>query len=91
MDCSSKIEKIYRLSVHLGLKRTIDQLNLANSVRLFGHVLRREDDCLLRRALDFEVNGQRKKGRSRRTWKKQIEEEHVRINLRREVQSGVLV
>ena len=36
------------------------------------------------RTLDFEVEGQRKKGRPMRTWKKQVEEENVKIGLRRE-------
>ena len=47
----------------LGLKETIDQLAIANSIRWHGHVLRREDGYILRRALDFEVESQRKKGR----------------------------
>ena len=46
----------------LGLKKSIDQLAMANSVHWYGHVLRREDGHVLRRALDFEVEGQRKKG-----------------------------
>ena len=41
----------------------IDQLAVANSVHWYGHVLRREDGHVLRRALDFEVVGQWKKGR----------------------------
>ena len=32
--------------------------------------LRREDGHVLRRALDFEVEGERKNGRLKRTWKK---------------------
>ena len=59
----------------LGLKETIDQLAMANSVRWYGHVLRR--------ALDFEVEGERKKGRPKRTWKKQVEEESMKVDLRR--------
>ena len=39
-------------------------------VHWYGHVLRREDSHVLRRSLDFEVEGQRKKGRPKRTWKK---------------------
>ena len=50
----------------LGLKETIYQLPMANSVHWYGHVLRREDGRVLRRALDFEVEGQRKKGRPKR-------------------------
>ena len=46
----------------LGLNEIIDQLAMANSVRWYGHVLRREDGHVLRRTLDFEVEGQRKTG-----------------------------
>ena len=63
---------------------TIDHLVMVNSVLWNGHVLRREDGHVLRRALDFEVEGQRKKGRPKRTWEKQVEEESVKIGLRRE-------
>ena len=38
----------------------------------------------MRRALDLEVEVQRKKGRLKRTWKKQFEEESVKVGLRRE-------
>ena len=46
----------------LGLNETMDQLAMANNVHWYGHVLRREDGHVLRRALDFEVEGQTKKG-----------------------------
>ena len=47
-------------------------------------VLRREDGHVLRRALDFEVEGKRKMGKMKRTWKKQVEEQSVKVGLRRE-------
>ena len=68
----------------LGFKETIDQLAMANSVHWYGHVLRREDGHVLRRALDIEVEGQGKKGRPKRMWKKQVEEEGMKVGLRRE-------
>ena len=68
----------------LGLNAAIDQLAMASSVRWYGDVLRREDGHVLRRALDFEVEGQRKKERLMKTWKKQAEEESVKVGLRRE-------
>ena len=46
----------------LGLNETIDQLAMANSVHWYGDVLRREDDHVLRGALDFEI---KVKGRSK--------------------------
>ena len=54
----------------LGLNEAIDQLAMASSVSWYGHVLRRVDGHVLRRAFDFEVEGHRKKGRLKRTWKK---------------------
>ena len=46
----------------LGLNVTMDQLAVENSVHWYVHVLRREDGHVFRRAIDFEVGGQRKKG-----------------------------
>ena len=68
----------------LDFSETLYQLAIANSVSCYGHVLRRENAHVLRRAIDFEVEGQRKKGRLKRTWKKQVEEESMRVGLRRE-------
>ena len=50
----------------LGLNETIDKLVIANNVRRYGHVMRKVDGHILRRALNFEVEGQRKKGRLKR-------------------------
>ena len=47
----------------LGLKEPMDELAMINSVHWCSHVSRREDGHVLRRALDFEVEGQWKKGR----------------------------
>ena len=43
MECSSDRKRSIDLMFMLGLKETIDQLSIANSVRWYGHVLRRED------------------------------------------------
>ena len=45
-------------------------------------MLRREDGHVLRRAFEFEVEGQRKKGRLNRTWKRQVENKSVKLCLR---------
>ena len=47
-------------------------------------MLRREDGYVLRRAFNFEVEGERKKGRLKRTRKKQVEEGSVEVGLRKE-------
>ena len=44
----------------LDSNETIDQMTMANSVSSLGHVLRREDSYVLRRALNFEVEGQKR-------------------------------
>ena len=36
-------------------------------------MLRRDDGHVLRKALEFEVKGKRKRGRPKKTWKKQVE------------------
>ena len=54
----------------LGLNEVMDQLAVASSVCWYGHVLRRDNFHVLKRALNFKVEGQRKKGRVERTWKK---------------------
>ena len=61
--------------VMLGLKETIERLATANGVRWYGHVLRKDDGSVLRVALDLVVSGKRKRGRPKKTWKKQVEEE----------------
>ena len=42
----------------LGLNETIDQLAMAISVHWHGHVLRREDGHVLKKAIDLDVEGQ---------------------------------
>ena len=78
----------------LSLKETMDQLAMANSVRWYGHVLRRDDGRVLCRVLDFEVENHMMKWKLKRTWKKQVVDESVKIGLGREKhfadQTGVL-
>ena len=49
-----------------------------------NRVLRRDDDRVLRVTLDLEVSGKRKRGRPKKTWKKQVEETE-KIGLKKEV------
>ena len=39
------------------------------------------DGYVLRRAMDFDVDGQRKKMRLKRTWKQQVVEESMKFDL----------
>ena len=62
----------------------VDQLAMANSVHWYGDVLRREDGHVLKRAFDIEFEGQRKRVKLKRTWKKLVEEESVKVGLNME-------
>ena len=50
---------------------------------VYGHVLRRQDGHVLRMAVEFEVEGQRMMGWPKRTCKGQVEEESIKVVLRR--------
>ena len=65
----------------LGLNESMEQLDMANSVHWYGYVLRKTDGHVLRRAFDFEVEGEKKMGRRKRTWRKQVVEESVEVGL----------
>ena len=61
--CGAKLMEKKRtedLMEMLGLKETVLQMAKANGVRWYGHVLRRDDGYVLRKALEFEVKGKRK-------------------------------
>ena len=45
-----------------GLKETVARMAKVNEARWYGHVLRRDDGHVLRKALEFEVKGKRKLG-----------------------------
>ena len=53
----------------------------SDGVRWYGHVLRRDDGHVLRKALEFEVRGKRKRGRPKKTWKMQVERESESVGL----------
>ena len=51
----------------LDLKETLDKMAKANGVKWYGHVIRRDDDNILKKAIMLEVNGQRKRGQPKMT------------------------
>ena len=62
--CGAKLMEKKRtedLMEMLGLKETVVQMAKANGERWYGHVLRRNDGHVLRKALEFEVKGKRKR------------------------------
>ena len=52
-------------------------------LRWFGHVKRRDENSILRRAMELEVEGRRPVGRPKRTWSKVVEEDMRKLNIRR--------
>ena len=53
-------------------------------MRWYRQVLRRDDGHVLRKALEFEVKGKRKRGQPRKTWKMQVEKESRKVGLKKE-------
>ena len=47
-------------------------------------MLRRDDHSVLRVALKLEVSDKRKRGRPKKTWKKQVEEKTEKIDLKKD-------
>ena len=85
--CGAKLMKKKRtedLMEMLGLKETVVQMAKANGVRWYRHVLRRVDGHVLRKALEFEVKGKRKRGQPKKTWKMQVEKESKSVGLDKE-------
>ena len=85
--CGAKLMEKKRtgdLMEMLGLKKAVVQMAKANGVRWYGHMLRRDDGHILRKALEFEVNGKRKRGRLRKTWKMQVEKGSRSVGLKKE-------
>ena len=66
----------------LGLKETLDRMAKANGVRWYGHVIRKDDDSILKKAMMMEVNGKRKRGRPKLTWRRQMEESAKKVGLK---------
>ena len=75
-------KNIEELMEMLGWKKTLDKMAKANGVRWYRHVIRREDNNILKKAMMMEVNGQRKRGRPKMTWKRQVEESAKKVGLK---------
>ena len=57
-------KKMEEIKEMLGLQEKLDRMAKANEVRWYGHVIRRDDDNILK-AMMMEVNEKRKRGRKR--------------------------
>ena len=65
----------------LGIKESLDRMVKASSMLWYGHVLRKEDENAIAKALKFEVNCSRGRGRPKQTRKKQVENEMTKNGL----------
>ena len=74
-------KKMEELMEMLGLQETLDRIAKANGVRWYGHAIRTDDDNILIKAMMMEVNGKRKQGRPKMTWKK-VEESMKEVELK---------
>ena len=68
----------------LGIKESLDRMAKISSIRWYGHLLRKEDENVMVKALKFEVSGSRGRGRPKQTWKKQVENEMKKNGLGKE-------
>ena len=83
--CGVKLEdgkKMEELMEMLGLKETLNRMAKANGVTWYGHVIRRDDENILKKVMMLEVNGQRKRGRTKLTWRRQVEESVKKVGLK---------
>ena len=64
----------------LGIKECLDRMAKTSSIWWYGHVLRKEEENAIVKALKFEVSGSRGRGRPKQTWKKQVENEMKKMD-----------
>ena len=66
----------------LGLKEKLNRMAKAKGVRWYGHVIRRDDDNILKKAMVMEANGKRKRGRPKMTCRRQVEKNVKKVDLK---------
>ena len=85
--CGVKVnDRIYtdELMERLGLRNTIVETVRQGSMRWLGHVLRKNDDDCIKQAWNFEVEGNRGKGRPKLTWKDMMKKQCARVGAKLE-------
>jgi len=68
-----RLRLVYNLNNLYSLEESLDRIAKASSMRWYGHILRREDNNVLLKALHFELSGRTGKGRPKQTCKKQVQ------------------
>ena len=65
----------------LKLEDTTNRLAICNSFDWHGHVLRRDKNIPIKKALDLRVKGTRKIGRLKKTWLKTVVETEYAVGM----------
>jgi len=55
-----------------------------NRLRLYGHVLRKEDNDWVKKYMEYEVEGARQRSRPKKTWREIVEKDCQARELNRE-------
>ena len=53
-------------------------------LRWYGHMLRKEDNDLVKKCMEYEVEGARSRGRPKKTWREIVEKDCQARKLNRE-------
>ena len=64
----------------MGIEESLNKMAKARSIRWYGHVLRKEDENVIVKALTFRMRCSRGRGRPKLTWKKQVENEMKKLD-----------
>ena len=75
----------------LGLEEYLNRLAKANGVQWYGEVLRRNNDNVLRRTLDFEVVGKKGCGQPKMRSRRQIEYNRLKKTMQITERSATLL
>ena len=84
--CNVKV-KDRVLSKELRERLGIDDIILIlqqNRLRWYGHVLRKEDTDLVKKCMEYEVEGSRPRDRPKRTWKEVVQKDCQPCHLNKE-------
>ena len=58
-------------------------------MRWFGHVKRRNENSILKSAMELEVEGRRPVGRPKKTWSKVVEEDTRKLNIMKDIAEDI--
>jgi len=90
--CEVKVKDRVRskeLRERLGLDDIIFILQL-NTLRWYGHMLRKEDNDCVKKYMECEVEGARPRGRPKRTWREVVQKDCQAHKLKREYATHVV-